>query len=82
MINLDTLAQFIYGFGQDFLLEVKTENADVVYYVWNDPDYGGNNTIRPYYGKPEDFTSPGFCGRDKGNHIVRNYCGENVIFIK
>lgn len=37
------------------------------FYVWSDPRYDGDNTIRPYTGDPKDFTSPGFCGRDKGN---------------
>ena len=82
MITLDTIAHIYWNFNKVFLLEVQTDNADITYnYVWSDPDYGGDNTIRPYRGTPENFTHIGFCGRDKGNHSVKNYCGEKVIFI-
>lgn len=75
-INLDTMAQFTWDFGQHFLLET-TEG----FFVWSDPDYNGDNTIKPYKGNPSDFTAPGFCGRDKGYNSIRNKCGEDVIFM-
>jgi hypothetical protein len=50
------------------------------FWVWSDPEYGGDNTIRPYKG---DYQS--FCkdinieyGRCKGQNTVRKYCGESV----
>jgi hypothetical protein len=76
MLGLDTIAQFTWDFGQCFLLEVSDK-----YYVWSDPDYNGDNTIKQYVGNPMDFTSPGFSGRDKGSHTIGGYCGEQVKFI-
>lgn len=74
-ISLDSIAEFTWGFGHLFLLQVGQE-----YYVWSDPDYQGDNTIRPFKGDPLNFASPGFCGRDKGTHRIRDYCGEDVKF--
>ncbi len=79
-INLDTVAEFTWNFGQEFLLEVNN-GKHVEYYVWSDPDYNGDNTIKKYVGNPNDFTNEGFCGRDKGCHVIRNYCGDDVVFI-
>lgn len=77
MLNLDSICEFTWNFGNKFLLkELKTGN----YFVWSDPDYSGDNTIEPFSGNPRNFTHEGFCGRDKGVHTIRNYCGENVIF--
>lgn len=75
MINLDTVAEFTWDFGQKFLL--ATPHG---YFMWSDPDYSGDNTIVPYHGNPGDFTMPGFCGRDKGIHRIGDYCGPDVIF--
>ena len=85
MINLDTEADFTWMFGEDFHLELSDGSS----YLWSDPRYGGNNTIRPFpYPKEEmgirqeklDPSLP--WGRDKGVHVIREYCGENVIFVK
>ena len=75
-INLDSIGKFTWGFGSKFLIQIEDR-----YYVWSDPNYNGDNTIRPYFENPSDFTSPGFCGRDKGIHSIRRYCGNNVKFI-
>ncbi len=76
-LGLDTVANFVWGFGQEFLLIVK----DKEFYVWSAPDYNGDNTIKPYNGNASDFTSPGFCGRDKGIHSIGSYCGDAVKFM-
>lgn len=77
MIDLDTVAEFTYGFGQLFLLKVKGK-----FYVWSDPDYeGGDNTIGEYTGNPSNFAGPNFMGRYKGIHRIGDYCGELVKFV-
>lgn len=77
-LTLDAVVDFVWGFGSDFLLgPVRKDNTDF-YWVWSDPDYNGDNTIRPFNGDPKNFTSPGFCGRCKGTHRIANYCGTEV----
>lgn len=75
-ITLDSIGNFTWNFGQHFLIQVGNK-----YYVWSDPDYNGDNTIRPFKGNPRNFASPGFCGRSKGKHIISHYCGGEVKFI-
>jgi hypothetical protein len=80
-LTLDTVCEFTWNFGSLFLLEPKIMNISGSHFVWSDPDYGGDNTIKPYHGNPRDFTEPGFSGRFKGTHTIRKYCGEDVAFI-
>jgi hypothetical protein len=94
-INLATMASFTWDFDRNFLLQVPPLDSDdyenqadyeealknIKYYVWSDPDYGGDNTIQPYMENPYNFTSEGFCGRDKGVHNILSYCGPNVKFV-
>lgn len=79
MIDLDTVAEFVWGFGRDFLLTVHGEDGPT-HYVWSDPSYGGDNTIKPYSGDPRNFAYVGFAGRCKGTHRIGNYCGDKVKF--
>ena len=74
MLTLDTVAEFTWDFGQEFFLETVQGN-----FIWSDPDYNGDNTIRPYAGSYRDwcFGRNAF-GRAKGSHTIRGYCGENV----
>ena len=74
-LNLD--AEFIWGWGDEFFLE-----TDVGNFIWSDPDYRGDNTIRPTsqsYGQWIDPHNNGSFGRAKGVHNVRAYCGEDII---
>ena len=80
-LTLNTRAEFTWGFGHEFLLRVVNPDKTNAYFVWSDPDYSGNNTIRPYIGSPADFTHKGFCGRDKGEHFIGEYCGNAVRFV-
>ena len=81
MLNLDTICEFTWMWDHRFHLE--TEDGKV--YLWSDPSYGGDNTIRPHnktiadYAKQKSSTP---WGRDKGKHRVRDYCGENVRIIE
>ena len=76
-ISLDSIAEFTWGFGMHFLLKVG--NA---YYQWSDPDYQGDNTIKPYTDNPLNFVHEGFSGRCKGTHRIRDYCGDKVVFVE
>lgn len=69
------VAEFTWDFGNQFLLETSKGN-----YVWSDPDYGGDNTIRPLKGTVKDFLQP--FGRCKGKHFIDDYCGSEVKIIE
>lgn len=76
---LNLVGDFTWSFGVEFFIETSIGN-----FVWEDPDYGGNNTIRKYNG---DFISwlrksniP--LGRDKGKHIIKEYCGDQIQLIQ
>ncbi len=77
-ITLDTYGQFTWSFG--FLWHIETEFGN---FEWSDPDYeGGDNTIKPCAPLKQWYKDIGIrIGRDKGTHMIRNYCGENVKFI-
>lgn len=78
MLNLDSEAKFVHGFGCMFFLETTEEN-----YVWSDPEYpNGDNTIKKFNGTVKQWLEVNQIpfGRSKGTHKVREYCGENVIF--
>ena len=73
---------FTWNFGNKFFLSPVDDEEDSNYqynYVWSDPDYGGDDTIKPYYGTAKEFFSPNW-GRYKGQHTVRSYCG-NARFV-
>lgn len=78
MLTVDDLATFSWGFSDKFFLETDKGN-----FIWSDPDYNGDNTIRPYKGTLEDFLKEediSYC-RDKGSHIIKEYCGDDVTII-
>lgn len=62
-------------FGQKFFIETGDGN-----YLWNDPNYGGDNTISSFKGDLNDAVK--FCGvpfgRDKGTKTIRGYCGDQI----
>lgn len=78
MLTLDTIATFTWNYGNRFLLETAEGN-----FVWSDPGYpGGDNTLEDFEGdynlwiKEQDIPF----GRDKGDHSIRKYCGEGVLY--
>ncbi len=73
---LNQRAHFTWSFGKEFFIVINNKEN----YIWNDPEYGGDNTIKKF-----DGTYNEWCwkigipyGRDKGDHIIKNYCGEDV----
>ena len=75
MINLKAVGHFTWGFSDEFFIEANEGN-----FIWFDPEYGGNNTIKSYAGNYKDWCKELEIpfGRDKGNHIIENYVGLDV----
>jgi hypothetical protein len=72
---LNSMGEFAWAWNYKFFIETGYGN-----YVWHDPDYGGDNTIRKYNGTLRAFIQEEGISvvRDKGEHILRNYCGSEV----
>lgn len=73
---LDEWGDFTWGFDETFFIETGIGN-----YVWRDPDYMGDNTIKKYNGDYaawiREIGIP--FGRSKGRHIVRDYCKGAIV---
>lgn len=73
---LDSIGNFTWDFGQQFFVETKHGN-----YVWSDPDYYGDNSFTKFEGSYKKWikqtTAP--YGRDKGTHLLRSYCGDQIV---
>lgn len=69
--------RFLWNFCCYFFIETSKGN-----FVWSDSDYHGDNTVRRYNGSAEkfckDYDVPFL--RDKGRHIIEDYCGKDIIF--
>jgi len=76
----DTVGQFTWLWDDRFFIETKDHGN----FIWSDPGYDGDNTIRKcsisykQYLKENDIDF----GRDKGPHIIAEYCGVNVVVMK
>lgn len=75
---LDIVGDFTWCWGWDFFISTGFGN-----YIWRDPSYNGNNTVTKFDGTLDDFYKKCRidCGRDKGHHIIRNYCGEDWTLV-
>lgn len=80
MITLNSIGDFTWSFGQTFHIELMGSREC---YEWSDPDYGGDNTIRPC-GKYHEWLDKNNLefGRDKGTHKIKDYCGKDVIILE
>ena len=69
---LNVVGEFTWMWGMDFFIE-----TDVGNFIWKDPDYQGDNTIRRYNGSYNDYLKEFDIdfGRDKGKHMISEYCG-------
>jgi hypothetical protein len=72
---LNEYGDFTWGFSSLFLIETSFG-----LFIWSDPGYNGNNTIRPYHGRVKDFCNP--YGRMKGRHLISRYCGDQFTFME
>jgi len=73
-----TRGEFTWCWSQDFFIETPLGN-----FHWKDPDYQGDNTIRPFYGTLADFCKMLHVdfGRAKGKHLIGSYVGENFTLV-
>ena len=76
---INTIGEFGWSFGQEFFIETKFGN-----FVWSDPDYNGDNTIKKFDGDLKKFcrTIGISFVRDKGKHLIGKYCGTNFTLIQ
>ena len=49
-LTVEDVADFTWNWNDLFFLETAKGN-----FVWSDPEYGGDNTIRPYNGDLKKF---------------------------
>ncbi len=79
MITLETVAEFLWCWDHIFFLETSEGN-----FIWSDPNYGGDNTIKPFNGTLNEYQEERDIGfvRQKGFHRIKEYCGEEVMFVK
>ena len=71
---LNMTGEFTWFFGMHFFIE-----TDIGNFVWSDPVYYGDNSIKPYPGTVQEYSE--FCGhfgRCKGVHTIGEYCGNEV----
>ena len=74
-LTVDDTAEFTWSFGSHFLLQTNKGN-----FVWSDPEYGGDNTIKPFDGGYKEWCQDEHIdfGRSKGIHFIVSYCGSEV----
>lgn len=67
------IGHFGWDFGQVFFIETEKGN-----FIWSDPEYGGDGSIRPYAGSLKSWLKSSNLPyvRDKGKHFIREYCGD------
>lgn len=76
MINANTIGEFTWDFGQEFFIE-----TDVGNFVYSDPDYNGDNTVKETGQTYSEWIAPQY-GRDKGKTFVGSRCtGARVIML-
>lgn len=69
-LTLDDEGDFIWDFGFRWLIETAKGN-----FIWSDPEYQGDNTIRPC----KENEAEEWSGRFEGHHCIQDYCGDAVI---
>lgn len=79
-----TFGDFTWMWGQTFFITTHNEDNEKENFVWLDPNYGGDNTIRPYSGSLQDYCEEKSIdyGRNKGVHLISEYCGNDVVVLK
>lgn len=68
---------FTWNFAQEFWIETAKGN-----FIWSNPDYMGNNTIRKATMSYQEWIGEGGFGRSKGRHIIGHYCGMEVTILQ
>lgn len=78
MLTVNDTAEFLWSFHDKWLLVTEQGN-----FVWSDPEYSGDGTIRSFSGSPKDFCKAERIPytRGKGTHVIGSYCGPDVKII-
>ena len=75
---IGTVGHFTWSFGREFHIETPVGN-----FVWSDPDYNGDNTIKPCGTYSEWCYQTGLeYGRCKGDHYIGDYCGVDFTLVE
>lgn len=75
---MGTIGTFTWMWGMEFFIETNIGN-----FIWKDPEYQGDNTIRRYTGSYKDYLKESHIdfGRDKGKHMISDYCGDQFTLV-
>lgn len=77
---LELVGDFTWDFGHQFFIETEVGN-----FVWSDPDYQGDDTMRLFKGSYNDWIGGqggfGAFGRSKGRHQISRYCGDKFTLV-
>ena len=67
---LDLIGDFTWGWSDQFFIETDQGN-----FIWSDPQYGGDNSLKSFDGYIEDwYKIHGIdYGRSKGQHRIGDY---------
>ena len=72
----NVVGEFTWLFGDEFFIETSEGN-----FIWRNPSYQGDGSIREYKGTYEKYRKE--CGvpfgRDKGKHLIGEYCGDFTV---
>lgn len=66
---------FTWDFGSNFFIETAKGN-----FIYNSPSYGGDGIVRATNNTYDEYFQDLY-GRDKGNHYISDFCGEQVEVI-
>jgi hypothetical protein len=78
ILTKEQIGNLVGSFTWNFCTTFFIEAGDAGNLVWSDPEYGGTGEIRPFHGTYQQWikTENIPFGRDKGTHIINDYCGE------
>lgn len=73
----ELVGDFSWNFGKLFYIETSQGN-----FIWSDPNYDGDNTIKQHNGTIDSFMKENSVPflRDKGKHVIKIYCGKDVVY--
>lgn len=72
--------EFSWLFNDKFFIETENKGN----YVWSDPGYGGDGTVRPFTGTYDEYIKMAGIeyGRSKGTHIIWKYVTDEEYRIR
>ena len=75
-ITISDNGVFTFGWSEEFFVETNKGN-----FIFSDPGFGGDNTMRPFYGSIDGWVQGlPYAAINKGRHVIKDFCG-NVNFV-